>query len=336
LIEGLPMHELAPVSQTPKAQAANSEGFERSLPAHLPRENHVYRPQASDARHDAAGQACGCSACGGRLRQIGQDVSEQLEYVPSRFKVIRHVRPKLARVACESIFQAPAPSRPIARGVAGPGLLAHALVAKYCDHQPLYRQSRIYAREGVVIERATMAGWVGQSEKLLDPLVAALGRYVLAGSKLHADDTPVAVLLPGRGRTKTGRLWVYVRDDRASASADAPAAWLRYSPDRKGEDPQAHLKNFKGVLQADTYAGFAKLYANGNVIEASCWARARRPFWDLHESQGVRRDRLQNKRSGASVRCMRLRPTSEGAHRLSDAKRGRREPGRCSKRCSPG
>ncbi|GAC1538300.1 MAG: hypothetical protein NVS2B4_18370 [Ramlibacter sp.] len=142
LIADLPMPGLKPVAQTPKAQAANSEGFDRSLPAHLPRDSHVYRPEASDARRDAAGQACGCSACGGRLRQIGQDVSEQLEYVPSRFKVIRHVRPKFACVACESIFQAAAPSRPIARGVAGPGLLAHVLLAKYCDHQPLYRQSR--------------------------------------------------------------------------------------------------------------------------------------------------------------------------------------------------
>lgn len=130
----------------------------------------------------------------------------------------------------------------------------------------------IYAREGVQIERSTMSGWIGQGERLLDPLVVALGRYVLAGSKLHADDTPVAVLSPGRGRTKTGRLWVYVRDDRASGSADAPAAWLRYSPDRKGEHPQAHLKDFKGVLQADAYAGFAKLYADGGIVEASCWA----------------------------------------------------------------
>jgi len=207
---------------------------------------HLRHALREAARHDAAGHACGCSACGGLLRQIGQDVSEQLEYVPSRFKVVRHVRPKLACMACESIFQVAAPNRPIARGIAGPGLLAHVLVAKYCDHQPLYRQSRIYAREGVSIERATMAGWVGQSEKLLDPLVAALGRYMLAGAKLRADDTPVAVLSPGRGKTETGRLWVYVRDDRASASADAPAAWLRYSPDRKGEHPQAHLKNFKG------------------------------------------------------------------------------------------
>lgn len=286
LITDLPMHELGPVAKTPKAQAANSEGFDRSLPAQLPRENHVYRPETANEQRDATSQACGCSACGGRLRQIGQDVSEQLEYVPSRFKVIRHLRPKLACMACESIFQAAAPSRPIARVIAGPGLLAHVLVAKYCDHQPPYRQSRIYAREGVPIGRATMAGSVGQSEKLIDPLVAALGRYVLAGSKLHADDTLVAVLSPGRGRTKTGRLWVYVRDNRLSASMAAPAAWLRYSPDRKCEHPQTHLKNFKGVLQADAYGFFAKLYASGDIIEASCWAHSRRPFWDLYESQG--------------------------------------------------
>lgn len=337
LIADLPMHELAPVSQTPKAQAANSEGFDRSLPAHLPRENHVYRPEASDARRDAAGQACGCSACGGRLRQIGQDVSEQLEYVPSRFKVIRHVRPKLACMACESIFQAAAPSRPIARGVAGPGLLAHVLVAKYCDHQPLYRQSRIYAREGVVIERATMAGWVGQSEKLLDPLVAALGRYVLAGSKLHADDTPVAVLSPGRGKTKTGRLWVYVRDDRASASTDAPAAWLRYSPDRKGEHPQAHLKTFKGVLQADAY-----MRASPSSTPPATSLRPRVGLMHAGRSgictraRGVCQARLRNKRSGASVRCMRSKPTSAGARRPNDAGSARHEPGRCSRNCSPG
>ncbi|PNG48969.1 Transposase (plasmid) [Variovorax sp. WDL1] len=206
--------------------------------------------------------------------------------MPSRFKVIRHVRPKLACVACESIFQAPAPSRPITRGVAGPGLLANVLVSKYCDHIPLHRLSRIYGRDDVVIDRSTMAGWVGQSEKLFDPLVAALGRYVLAGEKVHADDTPVAVLDPGRGRTKTGRLWVYVRDDRPAGSTQPPAAWYRYSPNRKGEHPQAHLASYSGILQADAYGGYGKIYAGGRVLEAACWAHARRPFWDLHESQG--------------------------------------------------
>lgn len=219
LIEGGPLYEMSSVAKVaPKRDAANSEGFDRSLPAHLPRDNRIYRPEASNGHRDAAGQACGCAACGGRLRQIGQDVSEQLEYVPSRFKVIRHVRPKLVCVACESIFQAAAPSRPIARSISGPALLAHVLVSKYCDHQPLYRQSGIYARDGVQIERSTMAGWVGQSEKLLDPLVAALGSYVLAGSNLHADDTPVAVLSPGRGRTQTGRLQAQTRRRRGCAT----------------------------------------------------------------------------------------------------------------------
>ena len=285
LIQGEPLYEQA-ANAPARPDAANAPQIDRSLADHLPRETQVYRPEASSDHHDANGQACGCSACGGRLRLIGQDVSEQLEYVPSRFKVIRHVRPKLACVVCEAFFQAPAPSRPIARGVAGPGLLANVLVSKYCDHIPLHRLSRIYGRDGVAIDRSTMAGWVAQSEKLLDPLVAALGLYALAGEKVHADDTPVAVLDPGRGRTKTGRLWVYVRDDRPAASTQPPAAWYRYSPNRRGEHPQAHLANYSGILQADAYGGYGKIYQAGRVVEASCWAHARRPFWDLHESQG--------------------------------------------------
>ncbi|MGR4871111.1 IS66 family transposase [Variovorax sp. LARHSF232] len=286
LIHGEPLYEHAVPMASAKSDAANAPQIDRKLPGHLPRETQVYRPETTSDHHDANDQACGCTACGGRLRLIGHDVSEQLEYVPSRFKVIRHVRPKLACVACESIFQASAPSRPIARGVAGPGLLANVLVSKFCDHIPLHRLSRIYARDGVVIDRSTMAGWVGQSEKLFEPLVAALGRYVLASEKVHADDTPVAVLDPGRGRTKTGRLWVYVRDDRPAGSTQPPAAWYRYSPNRKGEHPQAHLANYSGILQADAYGGYGKIYAGGRVVEASCWAHARRPFWDLHESQG--------------------------------------------------
>jgi transposase len=286
LIEGVPLYELPTPNKPAKADAANMPEVDRKLPAHLPHEAKVYRPEASDDHHDAKGQACGCTACGGRLRLIGQDVSEQLEYVPAHFKVIRHVRPKLACVACEAIFQAAAPSRPIARGVAGPGLIAHVMVSKYCDHIPLYRQSGIYARDGVQIDRSTMAGWVDNGDALLDPLVAALGRYALAGAKVHADDTPVAVLDPGRGRTKTGRLWVYVRDDRPAASQDAPAVWFQYSPDRKGEHPQKHLKQFSGILQADAYGGWGKLYDSGRVVEAACWAHARRPWWDLHLSLG--------------------------------------------------
>lgn len=286
LIEGGPLYEPPAPKQAAKAPAANNDGVDRHLPAHLPRENHVHSPAATNAQHDTTGQPCGCTACGGRLRQIGQDVSEQLEYVPARFKVIRHVRPKLACVSCQTIFQAAAPSRPIARGVAGPALLANVLVSKYCDHIPLHRLARIHARDGVSLDPSTYVGWVEQCHALLDPLVAALGRYTLASAKVHADDTPVPVLDPGRGRTKTGRLWVYVRDDRPAGSLEPPAAWYRYSPDRKGEHPQDHLKDFRGILQADAYGGYGKIYATSRVDEALCWAHARRPFWDLYENQG--------------------------------------------------
>ena len=203
---------------------------------------------------------CTCPECGGVLRALGEDVAEMLEYVPQHWKVIRHVRPKYSCARCEQILQAPAPSRPIARGVPGPGLLAHVLVSKYCDHLPLYRQSQIYAREGIELERSTLAEWVGAASALMQPLVEALGAYVLAAEKLHADDTPVPVLAPGTGKTKQGRLWDYVRDDRPAGSTDPPAVWLRYSPDRKGKHPCEHLKDFGGILQADGYAGFNGLY----------------------------------------------------------------------------
>jgi transposase len=280
-IEPAVLDEL-PRPKAPPASASNA-ALDRSLPEHLPREQREIRPQVSSAHHDALGQPCGCTACGGRLRSLGADVSHHLEYVPGRFKVIRTVRPKLACSKCEAIHQAAAPSRPIPRGLAGAGLLAHVMVSKYCDHVPLYRQSRIYAREGVDIDRATMAGWVEQVHALLDPLVAALGRYVLQAPKVHADDTPVKVLAPGRGKTRTGRLWVYVRDDRPAASSDPPAAWYRYSPDRKGEHPRVHLGHFGGILQADAYGGWNGLYDSGRVIEAACWAHARRPWWELYD-----------------------------------------------------
>ena len=198
------------------------------------------------------------------------------------FKVIRHVRPKLSCVKCDRIVQAPAPSRPIDRGLAGPGLLAHVLVSKYADHQPLYRQSENYAREGVELDRSTLAGWVGATSALLAPLIDAVRRHVLAAGKLHADDTPVPVLAPGTGKTKTGRLWTYVRDDRPSGDTAAPAVWFAYSPDRKGEHPRQHLKNYRGALQADAYAGFRHLYDTGSITEAACWAYARRKFHEIH------------------------------------------------------
>ena len=244
----------------------------RPLPEHLPREVRRYLPKQA-----------ACPDCGGELKLLGEDVSEILEYVPERFKVIRQVRPKLACAGCERIVQAEAPSRPIQRGVAGPGLLAHVLVSKYCDHLPLYRQSDIYAREGVELERSTLADWVGGTSALLAPLVEALRRHVMSATKLHADDTPVPVLAlaPGNGKTKTGQLWTYVRDDRPAGNATPAAVWFAYTPDRKGEHPQAHLSKFTGTLQADGYAGFDQVYETGRIQEAACWAPVRRKFYDL-------------------------------------------------------
>jgi hypothetical protein len=156
--------------------------------------------------------------------------------------------------------------------MAGPGLLAHVLVSKYADHQPLYRQSEIYAREGVELERSTLADWGGGASELLEPLVGCLRRYVMAGTKLHADDTPVPVLAPGTGKTKTGRLWTYVRDDRPAGDKAAPAVWFAYSADRKGDHPEQHLRDFRAALQADAYAGFNDLYKDGRIQEVACWA----------------------------------------------------------------
>src|ERR1700684_4469971 len=227
-----------PAVAAPIANVA-AKSARKPLPEHLPREVRKYSPKQE-----------ACPDCGGELQHLGEDVSEILEYVPARFKVIRQVRPKLACACCERIVQAQAPSRPIERGVAGPGLLAHVLVSKYCDHLPLYRQSQIYAREGIDLDRSTLADWVGGASALLEPLVGAIGRYVFGTYKLHGDDTPVPVLCPGRGTTKQGRLWTYVRDDRPAGSTEPPAVYFRYSPDRKGERPQGHLASFTGVLQA--------------------------------------------------------------------------------------
>ena len=215
--------------------------------------------------HGVSGDCC--PDCGGQLRQFGEDVSEQLEYIPDSFKVIRHVRPKFACNGCDRVVEAPAPSRPIERGLAGPGLLAHVLVSKFGDHLPLYRQSEIYGRQGVAIERSTLAGWVGGASELLSPLVDAAFRSTCSqGTKLHADDTPMPVLSPGSGKTRTARLWTYVRDDRPAGEDTAPAVWFAYSEDRKGEHPRQHLKSFKGGLQADAYAGFHHLYGDGRHL----------------------------------------------------------------------
>lgn len=266
--------ETAPAEPEDAAPPAPPQGTRRKpvrkpLPDSLPR----------DVVEHAA--PCACPQCGGALRPLGEDVTEVLDYVPGSFRVTRHVRPKLSCCACESIAQAPAPDLPIRRGLAGAGLLAHVLVAKYCDHLPLYRQAEIYARDGIDLDRSTMADWVGQSAVLMRPLVDAVGAHVMSAERVHADDTTVPVLDPGRGKTRTGRLWCYVRDDRPFAGQAPPAVLYCYSPDRKGEHPRKHLAPFRGILQADGYAGYAGLY-DREVTEAACWAHVRRKFFDVH------------------------------------------------------
>ena len=219
----------------------------KPLPDHLPRQDVVHQPQDDGA--------CTCPACGKGMARLGEDVTEVLDYVPGHFQVIRHIRPKYACGACDAITQAPAPAMPTPRGRATPGTLAHLLVAKYCDHLPLYRQSEIYAREGLELDRSTLCDWVGQAAWLLDPVVATIRNHVFAAEKIHGDDTTVPVLAPGLGRTSTGRLWVYVRDDRPFLGAAPPAAAYFYSPDRGGKHPAAHMAGFNGFLQADGYSG---------------------------------------------------------------------------------
>jgi transposase len=252
------------------------KSIHKPFPESLPREEHMIEPE-----EDA------CPQCGGKLKPLGEDVSEQLEVIEAAFKVIRHVRKKKACACCDCIVQAPAPSRPIQRGFAGPGLLANIAVAKFADHQPLYRQALIHARRGVELDPATTGRWMGACGVLITPLVEALRRYVVAPGKVHSDDTPMPVLAPGNGKTKTGRLWVYVRDDRNSGSQAAPAVWFAYSANRQGLHPQTHLEGFRGVLQADAYGGYDKIYTDGSVIEAACWAHARRKVYDLHAKKAT-------------------------------------------------
>jgi transposase len=188
-----------------------------------------------------------------------------LDHVPARLRVIRIRRARYGCRICGTIHQVPAPDRPIAKGRATPALLAHVLVAKYADHLPLYRQNQIFARQGVDLGRSTLANWVGGAVWWLEPLHARLAEHVFASQKLFADDTPIPVLDPGRGRTKTGRLWVYARDDRPWSGTDPPAAVYFYSPDRRAERPASHLARFRGIIQVDGYPGFGRLGVGGNI-----------------------------------------------------------------------
>jgi transposase len=242
------------------------------LPDHLPRERVIIDAPVS------------CPCCGGtRLTKLGESVTETLEVIPRQWKVVQTVREKFSCRDCETITQPPAPFHPIARGRAGPNLLATILEQKFGQHLPLNRLSERFAQEGVEIDTSTLADWVGACTATLAPLTELVRAHVLAAERLHGDDTTVPVL--AKTKTTTGRLWVYVRDDRPFAGPAPPAAFFRYSPDRSGKHPRQHLADYSGILQADAYGGYAELYAPvrqpGPILEAGCWAHARRNFYEL-------------------------------------------------------
>ena len=273
--------ELAAAAMTARLRLPDVEETAKDKPRRRPIPDHVPRMEVElSPAHDD------CAACGGALRRIGEDVTEELEYVPGRFIVNRIVRPRFACRGCEAFTQSPLPSRPIERGRPGPGLLARVLVSKYGDHLPLYRQSQIFERDGIDLDRSTLAEWVGKSTALLEPLAEAIGQHVLDGAAIHADDTPVRMLAPGTGKTQTARLWTYVRDERPWNGDAPPAALYRFSPDRKGIHPARHLGGFRGWMHADGYAGFEELYRSGSIREVACLAHARRKFVDVHRAQG--------------------------------------------------
>jgi transposase len=266
--------EAIPVAQTSQAPKPERPTPVRSLPEHLPREDVVAQPSSG---------TCTCPDCGGALRKLGDDSAEQLDVAPVQWRVVRTIRPKYSCRACEKIVQAPAPVKAIARGKATFATLAHVIAHKFDHHLPLYRQSEMMAAQGIDIDRSTLAGWAGQAAALLDPIISRIREQGLKASKIHADDTPVPVLDPGRGKTATGRLWTYVVDDRASGSPTPPLAWYRFTPDRTGAHPQKELASFTGHLQADAYAGYDKLYQSGRVTEVACWAHFRRKIFDIHK-----------------------------------------------------
>ena len=262
----------APEKQKEKRERTGIKPARRPLPDNLPRERIVYPAP------------CACGKCGGaNLRKLGEAVTESLECEPRRWKVVEHVREKFSCRDCEGITKPPAPSHPIARGRAGPSLLAMILASKFLLHQPLNRQSETYAREGVEIDVSTLAGWVGASVATLDPILEAIRRHVFAAERLHVDDTTVPVL--AKLKTVTGRIWTYVRDDRPFGGSDPPAALFYYSRTRAGEYPRAHLAGWTGIMQADAFAGFNELYdarrQPAPIIEAACWSHGRRKFFDL-------------------------------------------------------
>jgi transposase len=255
-----------------KPAAARQRQINRgALPAHLPRE---------EIAIDVADKTCAC--CGGLKHRIGEDVSERLDVIPAQLKVLVTRRPKYACAACAGeVVQAGAPERLIENGIPTEALVAHVLVAKYADHTPLYRQAQIYARQGIELDRSTLADWVGRAAFLLRPVHERLLAGLKGSAKLFADETTAPVLDPGRGRTKTGQLWAYARDDRPWGGTDPPGVAYVYAPDRKAERPIAHLAGFKGILQVDGYGGYRVLADRGDVQLAFCWSHVRRRFFEL-------------------------------------------------------
>jgi transposase len=241
----------------------------KPLPDHLLREIVVLEPKLT----------CRCNDPSCRTK-IREEVTEVLEKVPSQLKVIRYIRPVYACRACEMVTQAPAPDLPILKGRPGPNLITHIAISKYYDGLPLYRQSKIFERDGVEIERMVMADWMGHFAWWIAPLADMIGDHVMSAPAIHADDTPIKVLSPGKGRTATGRLWIYAVDERPWAGERAPAAFYRYSPDRRGERPAEHLAGFAGFLHADAYAG----YALPGIMHVQCMAHARRYFFDVFDA----------------------------------------------------
>jgi transposase len=263
-----------------KAAKPRKPALRKPLPPHLPRETVLHEPEI----------ICVCHSCDrSKLTRLGEDVTEVLEKIPARLKVIRHVRPRYACRICEGVFQAPAPDLPIERGRPGPGLIANVMVAKFCDGLPLHRQSVILAREGIEIDRATLADWMGRAAWWLAPLAVLIGQYVMSLAVIHTDDTTIKVLAPGHGKTRTGRFWVYAADPRIWAATGPPAAFYRYSPDRDGDRPRNHLAGFSGFLHADAYAGYDALYRSSGqmaprVTHVACFAHARRKFFEVWEA----------------------------------------------------
>ena len=274
------------IAQAPAPARTKTPGERRpaqrnrgALPPHLPRYEVVV---------DIDDKSCPC--CGGPLHVIGEDVSEMLDVVPAQYRVKVIRRPRYGCRGCESaVVQAPAPERPLTGGIATEAVLAQVLVAKYSEHLPLYRQAQVFARHGIDLDRSTLANWVGRACWWLRPLADLLLGTILSSPQIFADDTPVPVLDPGRGRTKTGRLWAYARDDRPWQGPSPPAVVYLYSENRQGAHPRSHLAEFAGVLQVDGYSGFDRLagdHPKGAVKLAFCWAHVRRKFYDFHQATG--------------------------------------------------